>query len=158
MRNRNRPRCRRYGILDIGVRHCPLGGWSCPKYPSPPRLRQWDDCYYRLHGDCGFLEEVRMGSDTSHRGAMKAVPPPAVHTKLCVASSAHRHMRTPHDKTHAARDAGANARDHLEEGNTPREGQTPISTALGLQPASGNETTNDPTPLHARGAGGTHYL
>ena len=89
---------------------------------------------------------------------MKAVPPSAAHTKLRVALGAHRHTGTPHDETHAARDAGANARDHQEEGNTPRKRQTPISTVIGLQSASGNVTTDNPTPLHARGAGGTHFL
>ena len=85
-----------------------------------------------------------MVSDTSHRGARKAVSPPAARTKLRVTSSAYRHTRTPHGETHTARDAEANTRDRLEEGSTPRERHTPINAEPGLQPASGSASDSEP--------------
>ena len=47
---------------------------------------------------------------------------------------------------------------HQEGGDALWEGQTPIQTALSLHSTSGNENTDDPTPLHARVAGGVHFL
>ena len=64
----------------------------------------------------------------------------------------------PPNKTRITRDAEATTCNHQEGGNAPREGRNPIQTALGLQSISVNKNTDDPTPLHAQVAGGTHFL